>query len=68
MDFLRRFVIVVLLLTTQSCRREQKPLSPCRAQVIKHVDTYVSRHVPDAEWQPIIEAELNKCIAEEKSK
>jgi hypothetical protein len=65
---LRTAVIAVLLLMPQSCRERQKPLSPCRAAVVKHAESYVSRRIPDPQWQPIIEAEINKCIAEEKSK
>jgi hypothetical protein len=58
----------VFLLTVQGCRQQGKPLSPCRAKVLRHADDYVSRHIPDSQWQPIIEAEMQKCIEEEKSK
>jgi hypothetical protein len=66
--FLRTIVIAVLSLIPQSCRERLKPLSPCRAQVVKHAESYVSQQIPASEWQPIIEAEIKKCIAEEKSK
>src|SRR5260221_14527625 len=60
-------VIAALSVILQSCYERPKPLSPCRAQVVKHANSYVSRHIPTSEWQPIIEAEIKKCIAEEKS-
>src|ERR1700694_791814 len=61
-------VIAVLSLILQSCRERRKPLSACRAQIVKHADSYVSRHIPTSEWQPIIEAEIKKCIEEERAK
>jgi hypothetical protein len=64
----RAAVITVVLLTTQSCREPPKPISPCLTAVLKHYEGYASRHVPDSEWQPIIEGELQKCKAEEKAR
>jgi hypothetical protein len=64
-SFLLRAMIAALLLIIASCR-VSKPLSPCRAAALKHAGDYISRHVPDSQWQPIIEAELERCIEQEK--
>ena len=67
LTLIRKVAICSLsLLMTEGCQRPSKPLSPCRAQVVKDADPYVSQHVPDSQWQPIIEAEIRKCIDEEQ--
>jgi hypothetical protein len=48
------------------CGERRQPLSACRSQVVEHAHKYVSQKVPDAQWLPIIEAEVRKCIEEEK--
>jgi hypothetical protein len=55
-------------MTMEGCRDRVKPLSPCRARVLEHAKKYVNDNVPDIQWQPVIEAEMAKCIEEEKSK
>jgi hypothetical protein len=50
------------------CGERRIHLSPCRAQVLKDSERYISRHTPDAEWQPLIEAELQRCIEQEEAK
>jgi hypothetical protein len=50
------------------CGERHEPLSPCRAQVLKDSERYTSQHTPDAEWQPLIQAELQRCIEQEQAK
>jgi hypothetical protein len=56
------------LLSAVGCHRPTPLLSPCRAQILKDVDRYVSRHIPEAEWRPIIEDKIRAYIEQEKAK
>jgi hypothetical protein len=35
---------------------------------MRHADNYIGQHIPDIEWQPKIQAEIQKCIEEERLK
>jgi hypothetical protein len=63
-----RVVVFFGITLALGCRERNKPLSTCRAQVIKDSERYVSQHTPDAKWLPLIEAETQRCIEQEKAK
>jgi hypothetical protein len=52
----------VLIISNDTRLPQTKPLSPCRAQVLKDAEKYMEQHVHDSEWMPIIEAEIRACI------
>jgi hypothetical protein len=62
---MRLFLLGAALLILSACQKPTRSLSPCRAKVVKDTERYVSQHIPDGQWQPIIEAELRQCIEEQ---
>lgn len=62
------FVSASLLILMEGCLPVDRALSPCRAQTLKDAERYESQHIPEAQWQPKIEAEIRACIEKEKPK
>lgn len=56
------------LLMIGGCHKTRQPLSPCRAQVFKKAEQYLSQGIPESQWLPEIEAALRACIEQETSK
>lgn len=55
-------ISALLVMLTEGCLPVD---SQCRARAVLDAEGYASQHIPEAQWQPKIEAEIRACIEEE---